>query len=84
MQAGDLSAAVAIIETYDQSWIELAGELDGDFDALFHGTQEVFAIAGRWRRPPYHSLTDPEMDRVRAFYAGLPDIAAVVRGSASS
>ena len=74
VQANDLRAATAIIEAYDQTWIDLAESLDGRDDALMHASQEVFGIAGRWRRPPYHSLTDAEMDRVRAFYAGLPRI----------
>jgi len=77
VEANDLPAAAAIILAYDNPWIDLASELDGDFDAMFHGSQEVFGIAGRWRRPPYHSLTDAELDRVRAFYAGLPKIEAI-------
>ena len=77
VQAGDLAVAVRIIEVYDQTWIDLASTLDGDFDAFFHGTLEVFGIAGRWRRPPYHSLNDAEMERIRAYYAGLPKIAEV-------
>ncbi len=44
---------------------------------MYHGAQEVFGIAERWRRPPYLSLTDPEMERLRAFFAGLPPIASV-------
>lgn len=74
VEANDLTAAAAIIRAYDNPWIDLASELDGDFDAMFHGSQEVFGIAGRWRRAPYHSLTDAELERVRAFYAGLPKI----------
>ncbi len=78
IEASDLAAAAAIIEAYDQPWFDLAFALDGSFDALFHASQEVFGIAGRWRRPPYHSLTDAEMERVRALYAGLPRLEAVV------
>jgi len=39
---------------------------------MYHGAQEVFGIAKRWRRPPYASLTDEEMERLRGFFAGLP------------
>ncbi|MBI4025349.1 MAG: hypothetical protein HY360_10250 [Verrucomicrobia bacterium] len=35
--------------------------------ASMHGLFELAGIAGRWRRPPYHSLTDPEMTRLKAF-----------------
>jgi hypothetical protein len=50
----------------------------GAFDAMFHATQEIFGIGGRWRRTPYHSFTDEQMERLRAFYNGLPKIADVV------
>ncbi len=36
----------------------------------------IFGIAGRWRRPPYHSLDDAEMERLREFFAGLPNLDA--------
>jgi dihydrodipicolinate synthase/N-acetylneuraminate lyase len=88
IQAGDLAAAASIIEAYDQPWFDLALGIDGNFDAMFHASQEVFGISGRWRRPPYHSLTDAEMERVRAMYAALPRIADVApkyaTGGASS
>ena len=78
IQANDLAAAASIIEAYDVPWFDLAFTLDGNFDAMFHASQEVFGIGGRWRRAPYHSLTDAEMERVRAMYAALPKIADVV------
>ena len=77
IQAGDLPAAAAIIRAYDHPWMDFAGTLQGGFDAMYHGTQEVFGIAGRWRRSPYHTLTDEEMERLRAYFAGLPKIADV-------
>jgi len=83
IQANDLPAAAAIIRAYDQPWFDLAFVLDGNFDAMFHASQEVFGIGGRWRRPPYHSLTDAEMERVRAMYAALPKLADVVPGYAA-
>ena len=78
IEANDLAAAATIVKAYDHPWFDLAAALDGSFDALYHASQEVFGIAGRWRRPPYHSLTDAQMDQVRAFYAGLPRVADVV------
>ena len=35
----------------------------------------MFGISGRWRRAPYASLSDEEMERLRGFFAGLPSIA---------
>jgi 4-hydroxy-tetrahydrodipicolinate synthase len=78
VQAGDLEACARIIRIYDHPWFEMAEAEPGNFDAMFHATQELFGIGGRWRRPPYHSFTDEQMERLRAFYDGLPKIADVV------
>jgi dihydrodipicolinate synthase/N-acetylneuraminate lyase len=72
--AGDLPAAARIVRNFDVPWFAFAETIDGGFDAMYHGAQEVFGIAGRWRRPPYHSLDDAEMERLRAFFAGLPPL----------
>lgn len=78
VQANDLGAAAAIVTAYDTPWFDLAFSLPGNFDAMFHASQEIFGIGGRWRRSPYHSLTDAEMEQVRAMYSALPAIADVV------
>jgi len=36
----------------------------GGFDAALHGVYELFGVAERWRRKPYYSLNDPEMERL--------------------
>ncbi len=41
---------------------------------MFHGAQEIFGIAGRWRRGPYASLDDADMERLRDFFAALPSL----------
>jgi hypothetical protein len=41
---------------------------------MYHGSRELFGITGRWRRPPYHTLTDAEMDRLRAWFQALPEV----------
>ena len=41
--------------------------LPGGFDAGFHATLEVAGLAGRWRRAPYHSLTDAEYEAFAGF-----------------
>jgi dihydrodipicolinate synthase/N-acetylneuraminate lyase len=73
--SGDLTRAAGLIRDYDHPWMAFADSLSGGFDAMFHGAQEVFGIAGRWRRGPYASLDDAEMDRLRAFLAELPVLA---------
>jgi dihydrodipicolinate synthase/N-acetylneuraminate lyase len=77
VQARDLDACARIIRIYDHPWFEMAEREAGNFDAMFHATQEIFGIGGRWRRTPYHSFTDEQMERLRAFYDGLPRVADV-------
>jgi len=36
----------------------------GGFDAAIHGILELKGLAQRWRRPPYYSLSDPEMEKL--------------------
>ena len=47
-----------IIRDYDYAWFDFSETLTGGFDAMYHGAQEIFGIAGRWRRSPYQSLTE--------------------------
>jgi dihydrodipicolinate synthase/N-acetylneuraminate lyase len=75
IETGDLQASTRIIRDYGNPWIDFSDTLGGGFDAMYHGAQEVFGIAGRWRRPPYASLTDEEMERLRDFFDRLPPVA---------
>lgn len=72
--SADVGRAARLIRDYDHPWMALADSLPGGFDAMFHGAQEVFGIAGRWRRGPYASLADADMERLRDFFAGLPPL----------
>ena len=74
IEAGNLHAAATFVRHYDNPWMEFAETVGGHFDAMYHGAQEVFGIAGRWRREPYASMTDAEMERLRALFAGLPAV----------
>jgi len=69
--AGEIEAAVGVIRDYDLPYFDFIGGLTGGFDAGVHATLEVFGIAGRWRRNPYYSLGDEEMERLADFYRGL-------------
>jgi 4-hydroxy-tetrahydrodipicolinate synthase len=68
IQAEDWARAGQIIETYDMPYFEFVIPLTGGFDAGIHGTLELFGIAQRWRRPPYHSLDDEELERLKGFF----------------
>ena len=69
--SGSLAAAAAIINQYDMPLFDYTGGLRGGFDAGLHGALELFGVAQRWRRKPYHSLTDEEMEGLADFFRGL-------------
>ena len=77
IETGDQAGSARIIREYDYARFDFSESLGGGFDAMYHGAQEVFGIAGRWRRSPYESLSDEEMERLRGFFAGLPPVAAL-------
>ncbi len=60
-----------VVEKYDIPLFDYIVELAGGFDAGMHGMLELYNLASRWRRKPYYSLTDPEMDRLRGFLQEL-------------
>jgi hypothetical protein len=62
---------VEVVRKYDVPYFDFTSALPGGFDAGLHGAMELFGIAGRWRRPPYHSLTDEEMARLAGFFRDL-------------
>jgi dihydrodipicolinate synthase/N-acetylneuraminate lyase len=67
VQRQDWDAAVAEIEQIEVPLEEHMGEYPGSRDAAIHGLLEIAGVCGRWRRPPYHSLTDAEMSKLAAF-----------------
>jgi dihydrodipicolinate synthase/N-acetylneuraminate lyase len=69
--ANDMTEAVRIIRAYEIPFFNYIMALPGGFDAGMHGMLEVCGIAKRWRRPPFYSLSDGEMERLRDFVTRL-------------
>ena len=69
MQSNNLAEAREIVRTIDQPFFEHIMGYAGGFDACMYALAEVRGLAGRWRRAPYHALTDEEMERFRGFLA---------------
>ena len=67
IQSNDLIKARNIIRDYDFPYFNFIATLQGGFDAGMHGVYELFGIAKRWRRKPYYSLNDAEMERLASF-----------------
>lgn len=67
VQKGDTGKAVSVIRDIEVPLELFLNSFPGGRDAAIHGLFEVFGIAGRWRRSPYHSLSDAEMRRLGKF-----------------
>ena len=67
IEHGDLKAATAVIRDYDMPLFDYITKVQGGFDAAMHGIYELFGLAKRYRRTPYHSLTDDQMEQLADF-----------------
>ncbi len=71
IERSDLVSARGIIRDYDLPMLRFIGSaFAAGGDAALHGMMELAGICGRWRRPPLPSLTDEDMERLRAFLLG--------------
>ena len=71
LQADDRTAAVALVNTYDIPFMNFCATHGLHFDAAVHGAMELAGIAPRWRRLPYTSLDDTQMELLKTFFAQL-------------
>jgi 4-hydroxy-tetrahydrodipicolinate synthase len=67
VERGDWTGAAKVIAEHDLPLFEYIGGLQGGFDAGMHGLLELTGTAGRWRRKPFYSLNDEEMEGLKAF-----------------
>ncbi len=67
IEAGKLKEARAVLRDYEFPLFTFLATLEGGPDAGVHGLLEIYGIAKRFRRPPYHSLTDKEMQALTEF-----------------
>ena len=66
IEANDVAAARVVIERYDMPLFDIVMRSPGGFDAGLHGIYELIGLGRRWRRPPYYSLSDAELERLGA------------------
>ena len=71
VQAEDWNEAARIIRDFDMPYFDYVLNVTGGFDAALHGTYEFFGLSQRWRRPPYHSLTDEQMEQLSQLFVDL-------------
>ena len=70
IRSNDIEKATRIIRDYDMPLFDYIGKLQGGFDAGIHGLIELVGVGKRWRRKPYYSLSDEELDHLAAFLKG--------------
>ncbi len=71
VQSEDWAEAARIIREYDMPYFDYVLSVKGGFDAALHGTYEHFGLSQRWRRAPYHSLTDEQMEQLSQLFVDL-------------
>ena len=64
VQANDSVAMRMIIRDHDIPLWEFLADCEGSADAALHGLLELKGLAQRWRRKPYHSLNNEQMDQL--------------------
>ncbi len=65
---GNMKEAVALVEKYDIGLFTDFIKKNGlDFSAVIQGMYETAGIGTRWRRSPYSSLNDEQMEKLKAF-----------------
>jgi 4-hydroxy-tetrahydrodipicolinate synthase len=63
LQKGDTAEVRRIIRDIDMPFYDLIIPMPGGFDAGMHAALELAGLAQRWRRKPYYSLSDAEMEK---------------------
>ena len=65
LQAGDTAKALSVYRDVEEPLEKFMRTFPGGRDAAIHGLFELCGLAGRWRRKPYHSLTDEQMEQLK-------------------
>ena len=67
IEANDSDSAESVVNEIDKPFFEFIIKETPNWNAAMHGVLEIFGISKRWRRKPYQSLNDEEMERLRLF-----------------
>lgn len=67
VKRGDRDDALDVIRKIDAPFFDHLMTYAGGFDAAMHGMMELAGLCGRWRRKPYYTLSDSEMEKLADF-----------------
>lgn len=65
IEAKDLERAQRVIDEFEKPFFDYLLTCQGGWNAGWHGALEVLGVAPRWRRKPYYSLNDAEMEQLK-------------------
>ena len=67
IESNDLDTARAVVRDYDIPFFNYAIACEGSFSAASYAIHEIIGLSTRYRRPPYHSLTDAQVEKLAEF-----------------
>lgn len=67
IKANDMDAAMVVVRKFDMPFFDHIIGYKGSFDAAIHGIDEILGRGQRWRRMPYHTLSDKQLAELKDF-----------------
>lgn len=71
VQVNDFQTAWQIIREIEKPLMHILAGFEGGFNAAVHGMSELYGISGRHLPPPYHTLTQEQMEELADALKGL-------------
>lgn len=75
MQRNDIESASRVITMLDWPLFDLSDTYTGGWQTMWRAILELAGLARRYRRPPFPSATDAEMERLRSEFGALEALA---------
>ncbi len=71
VQAKDYDSAWKIMKDQEKPLTSIMNSYEGGFNPVIHGILEIFGISKRYLPPPYHTLSDSQMEELEDFVKGM-------------
>ena len=78
-QRKDYAAAIRVIKEITNPYSALTASFRGGSNAGIYGSLELAGLASRYRRKPYATITDADMEKLKAFHDSVPDRLAEIK-----
>ena len=64
VQNRDFNTAWSVVREIETPLRRLIATFEGGFNTVVHGMAELYGINGRYLPPPYHTMTDQQMEKL--------------------